>query len=268
MTATRHQYANAGWSPPTEPSDVFWQSLFVNKSGGVHHVFAPLGYNISSTSGNDTDSTHSRRDKACAAVGSSIEQLVCAKQAHDQNIAIVTAADGNRVFDGMDGFVTSDSDVAIMAFTADCPIVMVCDTAHNALGLAHSGWKGSCLNVAAKLVAAMTDTAGANAPDAWAVVGPCAGACCYEIKDDVAQQVEASAVNPARVLRRESDIDGESKLYLDLPVMIAMQLEHCGIAPERIALPTQCTICDTRFFSYRRQGPNAGQAALLARIAD
>ncbi len=219
---------------------------------------------MSTTSGSDTDQTITRRASACDAIGSSVAQLVCAKQAHDTNIAAVGARDGNRVFDGVDGFATDDPNVTLMAFTADCPTVMVFDPARKILGLAHSGWKGSCLNVVASLIATMTDKFGANMSNASATIGPCAGGCCYEIKEDVAMQAEASAVDASTVLRKAT---AESKLYLNLPLMIAQQLEQCGIAPERIALPSQCTICDTRFYSYRRQGPNAGQAALLAKIA-
>lgn len=268
MTPTTHQYADAGWSPPNASGAVFWQSRFVSGFGGVGHVFAPLGCNMSTTSGSDTSDTIARRINACAAIGSSIERLVCAKQAHDHDIAVVSADDGGRVFDGVDGFATDDPSITLMAFTADCPIVLVFDPERKVLGLAHSGWKGSCLNVVAALVSTMTESLSANISSAWAVVGPCAGGCCYEIKDDVAQQVEAGAAAASKVLRREDHAAGGSKLYLNLPAMIAMQLERCGIAPERIGLPSQCTICDTRFFSYRRQGANAGQAALLARIAD
>ncbi len=262
---TPTQYADAGWSPPHVPDDVFWRSSFINDMGSVRHAFAPLGCNMSTTSGSDTDRTILRRIKACAAIGSSIECLVCAKQAHDQNIAVVGAKDGRRVLDGVDGFATNDPGITLMVFTADCPTVMVFDPAQKVLGLAHSGWKGSCLNVVAALIATMTEKLGANMTEAWATIGPCAGGCCYEIKEDVAEQVEASAVDASSVLRQETD---ESKLYLNLPTMIGMQLEQCGVAPEQIALPSQCTICDERFFSYRRQGPNAGQATLLARIAN
>ncbi len=258
------QNADACWSPPHVTDEIFWRSSFVNELGGVKHAFAPLGCNMSKTSGSDTDSTIPRRVKACAAIGSSIERLVCAKQAHEQNIAVVGAKDGRRVLEGVDGFATDDPGVTLMAFTADCPTVMVFDPTQKVLGLVHSGWKGSCLNVVAALIATMTETLGANMSAAWATIGPCAGGCCYEIKQDVAEQVEASTVDASTVLRHATN---ESKFYLNLPMMIAAQLQQWGIAPKQIGLPSQCTICDTRFYSYRRQGPNAGQAALLARIA-
>ncbi|MCA9249688.1 MAG: polyphenol oxidase family protein [Phycisphaerae bacterium] len=271
------KYADAGWSPPNSPDEIFWQSSFVNEMGGVHHVFTPIGYNMSTTSGPDTNGTSTRRAKACEAIGSRPTRLVCAWQAHGQNICAVARhkdgvgikKDGGRIFNGVDGFHTQNNHLSLMAFTADCPTIVVYEPNRKTLGIAHSGWKGSCLNIAARLSEQMKSMHGETATNwsAWAAVGPCAGACCYEIKEDVAGQVKENALNPNEVLRHETSSTGESKLYLNLPLMIAQQLEQCGIAPERIALPSQCTICDTRFYSYRRQGPNAGQAALLAKIA-
>lgn len=271
------KYADAGWTPPNSPDEVFWQSSFVNKMGGVRHVFTPVGYNMSTASGPDTYSTPDRRAKACEAIGSRPSRLVCAWQAHGRHVHSVglhkstfqTKKDGGRVFNGIDGFRTRNNRLSLMTFTADCPTIMVYEPNWQILGIAHSGWKGSCLNIAAELTKQMLSGCGeaATISTAWAAVGPCAGVCCYEIKDDVAKQVESNAVDPIAVLRREIDSADDSKLYLNLPLMIAQQLEQCGIPPERIALPSQCTICDTRFYSYRRQGPNAGQAALLAKIA-
>lgn len=254
----RTNYADAQWHAPLEGDSPYWRSAFVNQWPGIKHIFAPLGCNMSARSGRDTEGTMSRRQAACTELGTSIQSLTCAKQDHGTDIAVVRATDGGRVLNDVDGFVTKDPGVALMAFTADCPTVVLFDPTQKVLGMVHSGWKGTCANVVARLLSTMVDQFNTDPTRALAAIGPCASDCCYEIKDDVGDMVKACPVDLQSVLR-----EADGKLYLNLANMIAQQLASTGLPASNIALPTHCTICDDRFFSYRRQGLNAGQAALM-----
>ncbi|HON67895.1 MAG TPA: laccase domain-containing protein, partial [Phycisphaerae bacterium] len=44
------------------------------------------------------------------------------------------------------------------------------------------------------------------------------------------------------------------------------QLESAGVPGESIETAAMCTICDTRFWSHRRDGETAGRSALFVAI--
>ena len=51
----------------------------------------------------------------------------------------------------------------------------------------------------------------------------------------------------------------ENALYLDLPLVVRNQLKSTGIPKANIADCGICSCCDKRFFSYRREGIQAGR---------
>jgi copper oxidase (laccase) domain-containing protein len=57
----------------------------------------------------------------------------------------------------------------------------------------------------------------------------------------------------------------EQKIYFDLPLFNKLQLEKAGILPENINTDYNlCTLCDGRFFSFRKQGALAGRQMTVA----
>jgi hypothetical protein len=161
--------------------------------------------------------------------------------------------------DGVDGLVTTEPDTPLMALSADCPLLLLFDARQRVLALAHSGWRGTLAGMPTRLVEAMGSKGGAHPEDLLAVISPSARACCYEIKDDVREQVARTVASPDRFIRREG-----GRMFLDLGGLIAAQLSATGVPAKAIHLPEQCSICDERFYSYRRQGPDVGHAALVA----
>jgi hypothetical protein len=55
-------------------------------------------------------------------------------------------------------------------------------------------------------------------------------------------------------------------MYLNLTSLLTERLVHAGIRRHAIHLPNHCTICDGRFHSLRRDGPNSGHGALIAAL--
>ena len=53
---------------------------------------------------------------------------------------------------------------------------------------------------------------------------------------------------------------------LDLWTLLEAQLAACGIAPAAQDIARRCSICDRRFFSFRRDGAATGHAGLIAGI--
>jgi purine-nucleoside/S-methyl-5'-thioadenosine phosphorylase / adenosine deaminase len=91
-------------------------------------------------------------------------------------------------------------------------------------------------------VRALRDVGGGG--EIAAVVGPCAGGCCYE----VGEEVHAAFGDAHRCGR-----------LIDLRAIAHSRLLAAGVA-EVDDVPG-CTICDERWFSYRREGAAAGRQA-------
>jgi YfiH family protein len=142
-----------------------------------------------------------------------------------------------------DGHAVAAPAVAAMVLTADClPVVLGADDAVAAL---HAGWRGLAAGVLEEGVRALRDVGGRG--DVVALVGPCAGACCYEVGGEV-----HAALGDARGERGS----------IDLRAIAHERLLAGGVAHVRDA--RACTICDERFFSHRREGARAGRQAGVA----
>lgn len=142
-----------------------------------------------------------------------------------------------------DGHAVAMPGVAAMVLTADCiPVVLGADGAVAAL---HAGWRGLAGGVLEEGVRALREVGGRG--EMVAIVGPCAGACCYE----VGEEVHAAFAGVHR--------DGRT---IDLRAIAHERLLAAGVAEVRDR--RACTICDERYFSYRREGAQAGRQAGLA----
>lgn len=159
-------------------------------------------------------------------------------------------ADVRRWRDGLeqpsfraDGHAVAATGVGVTVLAADCiPVVL---GAPGAVAAIHAGWRGLAAGVLEQGVAALSEVGGAG--EIVAVVGPCAGGCCYE----VGEEVHASFRDEHRHGR-----------LIDLRAIAHDRLLAAGVGEVRDV--EACTICDERFFSYRREGARAGRQAGVA----
>ncbi|MDX6665423.1 MAG: purine-nucleoside/S-methyl-5-thioadenosine phosphorylase / adenosine deaminase [Solirubrobacteraceae bacterium] len=139
-----------------------------------------------------------------------------------------------------DGQATARDDVAVMVQVADCLPVAI--AGEGAVAMLHAGWRGLAAGVLEEGVLALREL-GAQEPLA-AVIGPGARGCCYEVGDEVREAF------------------GATTRTVDLPTVAARQLAALGV--ERIDDVCCCSICDERYFSFRREGEAAGRQAGIA----
>ncbi len=144
-----------------------------------------------------------------------------------------------------DGHALAAPGLAAMILTADC--IPVALGAQGAVAALHAGWRGLAGGVLEEGVRAVRELGGSG--DLVAVVGPCAGACCYE----VGEEVHAAFAGVHR----------EGRL-IDLRAIAHEKLLAAGVT--EVLDAEACTICDERFFSHRREGIRAGRQAGLAWI--
>ena len=127
--------------------------------------------------------------------------FVTAEQVHGSDVAVL--ADGSPVPEGpavgMDAVVTDRRDVCLGVYVADCCAVYLVDPVRRVIGLAHSGKKGTELNITAATVQAMQARFGTRSQDVVAQLSPCIRPPWYEV-DFAAQIVEqCRALGVARV---------------------------------------------------------------------
>lgn len=109
----------------------------------------------------------------------------------------------------------------------------------------HAGWRGLAAGVLEEGVQALRELG--EGAEIVAVLGPGAGVCCYEVGPEV-----HDAFGGARRADR----------HIDLRAIAHERLLGAGVG--RVHDVDACTICDTRFFSHRREGARAGRQAGVA----
>jgi polyphenol oxidase len=102
-----------------------------------------------------------------------------AEQVHGTEVAIVPgspeviAPDELPVVAGCDGLVTASSCTVLAIYTADCGAIWLADARTGAIGLLHSGKKGSEGNILGNALRVMADRFGTRAEEVTAVLSPC-----------------------------------------------------------------------------------------------
>lgn len=104
-----------------------------------------------------------------------------AEQIHGHDVATALREHRGKTLPGVDALITAELEHAIVIRVADCGPIYLYDPVHRAIGLAHSGKKGTEANIFAATVQAMTLAFGTRASDLIAVLGPCIRPPYYEI---------------------------------------------------------------------------------------
>lgn len=158
--------------------------------------------------------------------------FITAEQVHGKEIGVVDAPmTGDKCFDGCDGLVTDQRGVCLGIYVADCGAAFLVDPVRRAIGLVHSGKKGTELGAVPNAIRTMTDRFGSRSSDLVVQLGPCIRPPHYEI--DFA----------ADIVRQCRDL-GVSSVH------------DSGV----------CTACDLkRYYSYRAEKGRTGR--MLAFLA-
>ena len=159
--------------------------------------------------------------------------LFTAEQIHGSKIAIVDRAvasavlsgvDG-REFPGCDGIITNQRSIALGIYVADCCAVYIVDPKTPAIGLVHSGRKGTELGVVTNAIRQMIERFGSDPANMIVQLSPCVRPPCYDVDfaAEIARQCRAFGVQ---------------------------QTHDCDI----------CTACDLgRYYSYRAEKGKTGR---------
>lgn len=189
-------------------------------------------------------------------------KIVFQKQVHGDQITAVkkeNLPDHISVIPSNDGLITSDSQVCLISLSADCMSLLLAHPESGAIGNAHCGRMGALKNLPAKLVYALCREYIVLPHEIIAVMGTSISAMCYEVGDDVVDEIKNLDPTALGYLLKH-----DSRRYFDLRSYVYSQLLSVGIMPENIDSQSMCSHChDELFFSYRRDGSVQGRMAAI-----
>ena len=150
---------------------------FSTRYGGVSEGF--LGsMNLSFSRGDKKENVEENFRRITSVLGKSTKDLVFTDQTHTTNVRKVTAEDAgcgivkDRGYTDIDGLITDEPGLVLATFYADCVPLYFVDPVHRAIGLSHSGWRGTAGRMGAVTLAAMEREYGTKPQDVICAIGP------------------------------------------------------------------------------------------------
>ena len=164
------------------------------------------------------------------AIGIGDWPLLTAQQIHGNKVAIIdTPLESDKHFAGCDGFITNQPRVAVGVYVADCCAVYIVDPKTPAIGLVHSGRKGTELGVVPSTITQMIERFGSDPANMIVQLSPCIRPLHYEI-------------------------DFSAKIIEQCRAQGVLEIHDSGV----------CTACDLdHYYSYRAEKGKTGRMLAL-----
>jgi polyphenol oxidase len=226
----------------------FEQFAALSTTGICRHIFTRRipGIDVSHDKGEALRRLDAAHREIRRAIGVADWPMVTVEQIHGNSLAIVDAkfvlhmqpnsgsgisSEPLKHFAGCDGIITNQRGVALGIYVADCCAVYIVDPKTPAVGLVHSGRKGTELGIVPNAITQMIERFGSDPASMIVQLSPCIRPPHYEV---------------------------------DFAAEIARQCRTFGV--KEIQDPGVCTACDLdRYYSYRAEkGKTCRMLALLA----
>ena len=244
---------------------------FSTRKGGVSTgIFSSMNLNFKR--GDDPDAVLENYRRMAAALNMRVEDMVLSDQTHTTNVRVITEEDRGKGilkpqdYSDVDGMITNVPEIVLVTSYADCVPLYFVDPVRKAIGLSHSGWKGTVGHIGQKTVWKMHEVYGSEPKDIVAAIGPSICQSCYEVSDDVAEAFRANftADEAADILLDK----GNGKYQLDLWKANWYVLADAGILPEHLSVTDLCTAChpDLLWSHRKTNGQRGGSSAFLSLI--
>lgn len=238
---------------------------FSSRLGGVSKgELSTMNFSVNRGDTNENVTENYRR--IAAAIGFQAENLVCSDQTHTNHVRVVTREDRGKGYDrpkdyhDVDGLVTNVPGLVLVTYYADCVPLFFVDPVHRAIGLSHSGWRGTVLDIAGETVKTMQETYGTDPSKLLAAIGPSICQDCYEVSGDVIDAFKShydTSLYPLLYTEKEN-----GKFQLNLWEACRQNMLRSGLLPDRIQVTDVCTCCNSGIlFSHRASHGHRGNLA-------
>lgn len=263
------------------------EHLFTTRMGGISKgIFSTM--NLSFTRGDDTEAVFENYRRIGKVLGCDVSNMVLSQQTHTTNIRVVSRVDcgkgivRERDYTDVDGLITDEEGIALVTFFADCVPLYFVDPVHHAIGLAHSGWKGTVAQMAVCMVKKMQEKYGSSPENLITAIGPSICQECYEVSEDVAVQFQRVFTESCEEINQICDKIGyqknscvvapgkePGKYQLDLWLANVLLLNRAGIMPEHISVTDICTCHNPEYlFSHRASAGRRGNLAAFLMLKE
>ncbi len=218
-------------------------ATFTDRSGGVSQgVFT--SFNLGDHVSDDPADVQANRSLLASKFG----PVQFMNQVHGSRIVIIESVTDETPT--ADALVTGIAGLSLAVMVADCiPLLL---TSSEAVAAVHVGRRGLVNGVAVKTIELMREM---GARKIRAVLGPAICGRCYEVSQDVHDEVVA--LHPLATARTASGTPA-----LDLPKALKASLATEGIS--EISDLQICTVESADYFSYRRDGITGRQVGLVS----
>lgn len=235
---------------------------FSTRMGGVSKgVYSTM--NFSFTRGDDPEDVKENYRRMAKALGVDENRMVLTWQTHTTNVRVVSEEDEgkgvvkDRDYRDVDGLITNRPGVTLVTFFADCVPLYFVDTKNRAIGLSHSGWRGTVNRMGKVTLEAMKREFGTDPADVTACIGPSICQDCYEVGPEVIEEF-AKAFD-----KRHHDKlfykKPNGKFQLNLWEANRILLTEAGVPETQIFVTDICTHCNPELlFSHRTAAEKRG----------
>ena len=213
--------------------------------------------NFSYSRGDAAEDVLENFTRMAAALGVERDRMVVSHQTHTVNLRRVTLEDAGkgvvreRDYRDIDGLITDVPGLTLVTFYADCVPLYLLDPVNRAIGLSHSGWRGTVKRMGQVTVDAMKEAFGTKPEDLIACVGPSICRDCFEVGGEVVEEFrEAFGPEHREALYCQGKRPG--KYQLDLWKANEIVLLDAGVKKDHLEVTDVCTCCNPELlFSHR-----------------
>ena len=247
---------------------------FSTRLGGVSTgMFSSLNLGSGSSVYHDSsDNIKENFIRITESIGVEPDSLVISDQVHKTVVRLVNNNDRGKGFTvprdykEIDGLITNTPNVTLVTKYADCVPLFFVDPVKKAIGLSHSGWKGTVGRIGQITIDEMVCAFNSNPKDIIAVIGPSICADCYEVGEEVAVKFMYVFSDNISAILLKND---KGRYQLNLWEANRRVLLDAGLSDEHIHISKVCTSCNHELlFSHRKTGGKRGSLAAFLAIKD
>lgn len=183
------------------------------------------------------------------------QNLINPSQTHSTNIE--TAQIGKTDYPECDGLILNNTEQAVFLNFADCTPLVFFDKQNNIAAVSHAGWRGTAGQIGVKTIQKMVKEFNSKPENILTAIGPAISKCCYNVKEDVLNQLVQTVENKKDVYEIRNE-----EIFVDLKEINRRQLIQCGV--REIDVCPYCTVCaNDKFFSYRKEHATTNRHSAL-----
>ena len=247
------------------------EHCFTTRLGGVSEgIYTSM--NLSFTRGDKEEAVQENYGRIAQCMGASKDAFVCSDQTHTTNVKKATKEDAGcgvtrpKTYQDVDGLITNVPGLVLSTFFAECVPLYFVDPVHRAIGMSHSGWRGTVGRMGRATILAMGQEYGTKPEDLICAIGPSICKDCYEVSEDVA---EAFAAEFKGQEEKILEAKGNGKYQLDLWKANEIVLLEAGVKKSHLAVTNLCTCCNPELlFSHRASHGKRGNLGAFLRLKE